>query len=291
MRIKIGCDPEVFVRKGKSFVSAHGMIPGTKEEPYVVPFGAVQVDGMALEFNIEPAETEEDFLHHVRSVLATLQGMIPEGHEIVIEPTATFSKKHFESQPEKAKELGCEPDFNAYTDGEENPKPDNTTFMRTAAGHIHLGWTEGEDPRERTHIMRCCTLVKHLDAYLGLPSLLWDADTKRRNMYGKAGSFRPKSYGVEYRPLSNAWLKSDDLIRYVFRQSVSAIEALMAGERFDARYTSVASIINASKVPHAVYELDHHMPKLVRPPVEMPKFDPFAGKPVKLARAPRFRAA
>ncbi len=41
---------------------------------------------------------------------------------------------------------------------------------------------------------------------------MYDKDTERRGMYGKAGAFRPKPYGVEYRTLSNAWLSNDERI-------------------------------------------------------------------------------
>jgi hypothetical protein len=41
----------------------------------------------------------------------------------------------------------------------------------------------------------------------------------RRELYGKAGAFRPKPYGVEYRVLSNRWLNSEALIRWVYNQS------------------------------------------------------------------------
>ena len=72
----------------------------------------------------------------------------------------------------------------------------------------------------------CCTLSKELDYYLGLPSLLFDPDTSRRKMYGKAGAFRPKPYGMEYRVLSNAWLKSPELIKWVFNNTKLAFERL-----------------------------------------------------------------
>lgn len=246
MNILVGADPEVFVKDKKGrFRSAHGLIPGTKKEPYKVNKGAVQVDGMALEFNIDPASSEDEFVENIFTVLEELRAMVP-GYELVIEPTAIFHGNHFRIQPEEAKELGCEPDFSAYT-CEENPRPDNHTTMRTAAGHIHLGFTNGADPRSPEHMMRCTTLVKHLDWYLGLPSLSWDNDTKRRSMYGKAGVFRPKSYGLEYRTLSNRWLSDERLTRYVYRQSITAIENLMEGHRFSiAKQRECQKCINHS---------------------------------------------
>jgi hypothetical protein len=234
MKHRVGADPEVFVKDKKGrFRSAHGLIPGTKQEPFKVKNGAVQVDGLALEFNIEPAETREEFVHNIGSVLGQLAAMVPD-YEIVIDPTAKFNGNHLNAQPEEALELGCEPDFNAYTEN-ENPRPDNNTTMRTAAGHVHIEFCEGADPKDPEHIRRCCTLVQQLDAFLGLPSLLWDNDKKRRKMYGKAGAFRPKSYGVEYRTLSNAWLKDPALVGYVFDQVQNCLTRLKSGEKVDMK--------------------------------------------------------
>jgi hypothetical protein len=230
MKILIGADPEVFVRDEKGrFRSAHGLIPGTKEEPYPVQDGAVQVDGLALEFNTTPAATREEFIHHIGSVMNQLAGMVP-GYTLAIEPTARFHHMHLKTQPEKALELGCEPDYCAYT-GQQNPRPNAATTMRTAAGHVHIGGFETDDPTGEEHMTKCITLVKVLDAFLGLNSLFWDHDNKRRAMYGKAGAFRPKPYGVEYRSLSNAWLKHPDLVGKVFDQSKKAVELLLSGKR------------------------------------------------------------
>ena len=43
-------------------------------------------------------------------------------------------------------------------------------------------------------------------------------------MYGKAGAFRPKTYGVEYRTLSNAWLFSKKLQSFVYRGVQRAVD-------------------------------------------------------------------
>jgi hypothetical protein len=232
MTVLVGADPEVFVRdKFGRFRSAHGLIPGTKKDPYAVQDGAVQVDGMALEFNITPAKTRDEFIHHIGSVMGQLAAMVPD-YTLVVEPTAKFHGNHMRTLPEEALELGCEPDFNAYTGG-ENPRPDNRTTMRTAAGHVHIGITEGADVKSEEHMNRCITLIKYLDVFLGLPSLLWDNDNKRRSMYGKAGAFRPKPYGAEYRTLSNRWLSNPELVGFVFDQVQACVDFLKSGERLD----------------------------------------------------------
>ena len=224
----IGCDPEVFVvdADGKP-VSAHGMIPGTKDNPHAVEKGMVQVDGMALEFGIDPAATEDEFVENISTVMTQLSEMLPKGHSILIEPIVEFSKEIMEAQPEEALELGCEPDYNAYT-LEENPKPNvDGLLIRSAGGHVHVGWGTGFPTFSKEHIEACAAAVAEMDYYLGVASLGWDSNEKRRLLYGKAGAFRPKPYGFEYRTLSNQWLKSEFLVRKVFKNTIKSIESVM----------------------------------------------------------------
>jgi hypothetical protein len=257
--IKIGSDPELFVTQKGKFRCAAGLIPGTKEVPHPVKNGAVQIDGFALEFNTDPASTEDEFVGNVTSVMDQLRQMVePQGYEFAIVPSARFNGNHFNAQSDEAKELGCTPDYNAYTMA-ENPKPDNKTTMRTASGHVHIGFTEGADPNSEEHMIRCSTLIKQLDVYLGLPSLFFDSDVKRRKMYGQAGSFRPKPYGVEYRVLSNAWLLSEARMRFVYSQTVKAVNDLIEGKRpfegIGGKNTQM--IIDRSDLRNARY----HIPK------------------------------
>jgi hypothetical protein len=237
---KIGADPEFFVaRKGKP-VSAHGMVPGNKKQPMKVNKGAVQVDGMALEFNIDPASTQEEFVNNLDTVLKTILEMVP-GYDMFDQPVAEFGAEYIRKQPEEAKMLGCEPDYNAYTKA-ANPRPDADTPFRTASGHIHIGWTNNIDPHDPGHFEACCTLSKMLDLRLGVPSLIWDQDKKRRQLYGQPGCFRPKPYGMEYRVLSNAWLnpKLPHLRNFVYGETVNAVKDLFDKE--EAYDTKVAGM-------------------------------------------------
>lgn len=244
----IGADPEIFVgdKAGKP-VSAFGLIQGDKANPQKVAGGAVQVDGMALEFNIDAAGDEATWMKNINGVLAILASMVPD-HTLLPVPVAEFGLEYIRSQPEKAKELGCEPDYDAWLVA-VNPRPNGETSFRTAAGHIHIGIPEtgGEAPvDDMDYIGWLAQKVRELDFYLGLPSLFYDNDVKRRELYGKAGAFRPKTYGMEYRTLSNQWLGTDDLKRWAYRATVFAMEQIDKGISLVDKYGDIQSIINKS---------------------------------------------
>lgn len=245
----IGADPELFlIDNGGSFRSAHNVIKGSKEAPFPVLNGAIQVDGVAAEFNIVPAETAEQFHTHIRDVLTELSERIKEkdkGFKLIVTPTAHFDKAYFKKLPARAKALGCQPDFNVWEDGKVNPPPRTKEPFRTGAGHIHVGWAQGNNPDDSAHLFDCHEAVKQLDAVLYFNSLLWDNDQKRRELYGKIGTFRPKHYGVEYRPLSNAWIADPDLHFWVFDATKKAMELLDDGQKIFTDYAASSMIADA----------------------------------------------
>lgn len=251
----IGCDPEMFVKDSATglFVSAHGMVMGNKQNPARVPGGAVQVDGMALEINTAPAKTEEQFMTNIARVMAALKMQLPAGVEIATGvPFAEFTPDIFYNQPPEAIELGCDPDYNGWT-GEANPRPDgDSVLFRTAAGHIHLGWNanvKGDPYRDSQHVNLCNELAKHMDYYVGIYSVLWDPDNRRRDLYGAAGAYRAKKYGMEYRVPSTAWLAREDLQAWVFNASMKALEDFFAGNRpADIFGDAARTIINTNDV-------------------------------------------
>lgn len=229
---KFGCDPELFVFKDGIPVTAEGLIPGTKDAPHPVEFGAVQVDGMAAEFNIDPATSFKEFNRNIEAVMKQLGDFLPkdQGYELRAIPSVSFDPDTFAAAPDKAKELGCMPDFNAW-DGEMNPIPQdpNNPYLRTASGHVHIGWTEGATIDDAQHIMNCRDLVKQLDWFLGAWSCTIDKDPTRRKLYGRAGACRFKDYGVEYRVLSNFWITSRDRRLGVWNRLQLAIGGMAHG--------------------------------------------------------------
>ena len=231
----IGADPEVFLKEKSGrgrFRGAWGVTNGTKVNPIRLPWpcmggSSVQVDGFALEFNTRPAEGQREFVNEVVCCKKVIEYRYLHRRNLrfAVESTVEFDGEEWRRAPYTNRQLGCDPDYSAYT-LDLNPTPNRNVTFRTAAGHIHIGWGRGFDI-DADYIKLCATVTKEMDATLGLASLLFDPDTKRRSLYGKAGAFRPKSYGVEYRVLSNRWIKNTPLICYVYSLSFLAIKRLM----------------------------------------------------------------
>ena len=89
--------------------------------------------------------------------------------------------------------------------------------------HISIDPEEEDD----AHFIKAMEITKQLDFVLGVPSVLLDRDgLTRRSLYGKAGAFRPKPYGAEYRVLSNFWLKHENMINWVYSGTQKAFTML-----------------------------------------------------------------
>lgn len=237
MKVTLGCDPEIFIKNTKTgkVVTGEGLVPGTKKKPYKVKKGAVQLDGLALEFNIEPANTEQEWVTNITTVLGECKTFLPKDHEFAFLPSVKFEKKYFEMLSKESKELGCDPDYNART-GERNNVPNDPGCMRTASGHVHVGFAKVQDPFDPSHFWDCSMLVKRFDKYFENFFPLWDKDYERQRMYGSPGSFRPKTYGVEYRVPSCAWVKYPELWSWMYQSFQFVVDHASEGKKIDSDY-------------------------------------------------------
>lgn len=232
MEFQIGCDPEIFLRRNGKAVSANGLIPGDKATPYPVPGGAIQVDGTAVEFNTDPVPINsfEVFNAKIVTVMGNLRKEVKKSgnYTFNISPVQDYDADYLSSLPDSAKELGCDPDYCAYT-LEENPRPDGDRLFRTGAGHIHIGWGADIPTDNRDHHEICANFVKMLDATVGIFMTVIDREPRRRELYGKAGAYRTKPYGVEYRFPSNVWLLSKQRRKVVHTICNEAVRFMKAG--------------------------------------------------------------
>ena len=263
---KLGADPELFLKTvdGK-FISAHDLVPGNKRDPHKVKDGAIQPDGLAAEFNIDAVDYNDfsAFDSKLTSVIKQLKDVVGPDVNFALAPSAQFDAEYYNSLPDAAKELGCDPDFCAYSEDPfaANPRPDGASGLRSAAGHLHIGWGADIPTDHPDHIAICRDFIKQLDCYVGLAMTTFDTDTERRKLYGKAGAYRPKSYGVEYRTPSNAWIASRARRQFIHSMVSSAITNMqtsnpifkqLASKDYQRKYGNVAEIINAGDATSAL---------------------------------------
>ena len=217
----VGADIEVFLQDKESgaIVSAEGIIKGTKDDPFRFlpeePHFATSLDNVMAEFCIPPAKKAIQFKENILFALGWIEGFIPNNLMPLAVPSARIDNRFL--QTENAQLFGCDPDFNAWLQGVLNPKPLAESNLRSCGGHIHIGY---EKPKMEVSM----SLIKALDIYLGLPSIIQEPENDRKYLYGKAGAFRFKPYGVEYRTISNYYVSKPYLMEWVFNNTQLAIE-------------------------------------------------------------------
>jgi hypothetical protein len=208
----IGTDPEFFIinENSKKPIKSSTITKGTKDRPLDLGDGFnAHADNVMLELNVPPATTKVGFIKNIvegKSRLNTLVG--PENY-IVATPSFEFDKSILTDEIDW--EIGCDPDFSAYTK-QQNPEIKLKCGKRYAGGHVHVGLPD-EDTKDYVVVLG---IVKALD-YLFLDMIVReDLDQDRKMVYGTPGRFRFKEYGLEYRSLSNFWLSKTYTIGRVY---------------------------------------------------------------------------
>ena len=108
-------------------------------------------------------------------------------------------------------------------DGNIDVTPDMVVHMNYTLVSLHPPCITAGTKEENTN-----AVIKAMDLFLGVPSVLMDNGIDRKKLYGKAGAFRSKPYGVEYRTLSNFWIFKPELIDWVWRNCERALGNLGA---------------------------------------------------------------
>jgi len=222
--ITLGADPETFICNDTEIVSAEGLTEGgSKYAPRPISDNghAIQEDGIMFEYNIPPCSTEEEWVDN-HTICQDYLSVLAEAHGYKFSKEVSAEINPIYLQTLQAKTFGCEPDYNVYLE-DNNPTPDAQTNLRCAGGHVAIGYPNAnEETTEK--------IVKAFDIFVVLPALFKDNDTRRRELYGSAGSFRFKDFGVECRSLSNFWIHSPDTMKWVFNQTLKAVNTVLDGE-------------------------------------------------------------
>ena len=232
--VMLGCDPELFFERGGQIIGAERVIA---EEGLAArdTWGSLRpkafvLDGVQVELNPGPnhcrANMGNELKHAFRALRKHLQSM--EGITASFRSVVEVSSEELDGLSDKSKILGCAPSLNLY-DHQASISVDPTTYRkRSAGGHIHIGLANND--YNLKHLMSCREeLVPLMDCLVGLPSVLVDRDpgaSERRQVYGRAGEYRLPAHGLEYRTLSNFWLRSYQLMSFVMGLTRLAVSTL-----------------------------------------------------------------
>lgn len=219
--VTLGCDPEFFFKRDGEVIGSEKVIDIKKG--FVIQAKAAYtsnevkfiVDGVQAELNPQAHACRANLANEISNCFRKLVDKISGDKSLTITfaPCVKVSKEELLSLDEKSQQLGCAPSENT------NPKSrgivrnvDPLVYLkRSAGGHIHIGnIAKGYDlPR----------IVNVLDVLLANTCVLIDRDEgnkERRKVYGLAGEYRTPKHGLEYRTLSNFWLKAYPLMSFVF---------------------------------------------------------------------------
>lgn len=216
---RIGFDPEFFVRdiKEDRIVPVCGKIGGTKSGPMLFtdapPAYKYHEDNVVAELNVPPATNPEGADIILRRGMLLLDERLGEVGLSLVHGVAYHEFLREELNSPQAQRFGCDPDLDAYTGGMTRMVPTRVLGSRgrAAGGHIHLGF----EPN-------CPPFVVAMFMDVLLPGYqFWSkfAPTPRINWYGKAGVFREKPYGIEYRTPDSRWLSSPAIREKVLEQT------------------------------------------------------------------------
>jgi len=262
--VTFGCDPEFFFeRKGKIIGSekviniekgltvkkdirknVNGSTGNGNDSKFIV-------DGVQAEINPKPDTCRARLGNEISQCFRTLYETIKADPELSINflPTVKVSKAELMSLNEKSRIFGCSPSKNA------DKKSQNVVALkdpakykyRSAGGHIHLG-ASGYDTQVKSIMKEPARLVQIMDILVGNTCVLIDRDPgnkERRKVYGRAGEYRTPMYGIEYRTLSNFWLRAYPLMSFVMnlsRLSVDVMASSIPGRDFERELLSLVDI-------------------------------------------------
>jgi len=225
-----GSDPELMLFRDGEPWSAIGVVQGSIENRIDSNGHQFYYDNVLAECAIKPGNTKEEVIENFRKCLQIFADMV-RPLELVAQASAIFSNSQL-NHPD-ARRVGCAKDFCAYEmKQKEGPVEEILQGnLRSCGGHVHLGadilTTDGPEP---------VLAVYMLDLFLGVPSLWLDKDptsAKRRSLYGHAGRYRVKPYGIEYRSLGNFWLQSPELVGLIYDLAMFSLEFVETGKAWD----------------------------------------------------------
>ena len=235
--LNIGSDPEFFFAKAKTVkgkqklvvIGAEKILPEegiTKKSYWQGRNSKITIDGVQAEINPAYDTCRARHTNEMKSIFQRIQKELKKHKDITIDwsPTVRVTRAEMNSLKDSNKEFGCDPSYSAYGEQMQFPDPYKHLY-RWAGGHIHLGSTYPGNAIDKL-LRQPEKVIPIMDILVGNTCVLIDRDPgnkNRRKTYGRAGEYRTPPHGLEYRTLSNFWLRSNQLMSFVYGMSRLAV--------------------------------------------------------------------
>jgi len=266
-RVMFGCDPEFFFSKDGRVIGADEVLPEEgivykSEDLLGLGDSKVIIDGVQAELNPRPDSCRAVLGLEIANCFRQLSDHISKDKSICVDfkQTIKLDKDGMDTLSDKSKKFGCSPSRNAHNDGKMGSiSVDPAVYQyRSAGGHIHLGASSDESEKYiKEVLLQPERLVKVMDVIVGNTCVLIDRDIgniERRKVYGQAGEFRTPPHGVEYRTLSNFWLRSYQLMSLVM--GLSRVSVLIVADNKD---DELMKLVDMRKIAQAINTNDRRL--------------------------------
>lgn len=284
-KISLGCDPEFFFTKDGKVIGSEAIIPkeGLRSGGYDQG-GLTVIDGVQAELHPSPASCREILARGIRDCLITVNSSAgSKGVKVDFRQVVDIEKEELDKMADENKKFGCSESMNTHKAGINKVttiSADPLKYLkRSAGGHIHMGAPKTVEVRTGHTPDGFSTwgtlsnsyfevlknpehLVPILDILVGNTCVMLDTDPankERRKNYGKAGEYRLPSYGLEYRTLSNFWLRGMPLFSFAFglaRQAVNLCQ--QSTDEHDYR-KELMSLVSMSDIRKAINNNDKEL--------------------------------
>lgn len=277
--VVMGADPEFFFEKEGKIIGAEKIlnlekgldvdITGGASNSFSSNYSKFIVDGVQAELNPKPDTCRARLGNEFSNCFKKLYNEISkyEGTKINFNTTIEISDEELKSLNENSRRFGCAPSFNSDKKSRNavSLKDPSKYLYRSAGGHIHLGYKTGDSSQR--FVMQLMKkeperIIAILDIIVGNTCVLIDrnpGNKERRKVYGKAGEYRTPEHGIEYRTLSNFWLRSYQLMSFVMGLSRYAFNIIYQSKPWMDYEKELLSLVNMKKIKRAINNNDFNL--------------------------------
>ena len=265
--VKLGCDPEFFFKKNGQVIGSEKVIDIKNGLQMSNKVSRFIVDGVQAELNPAPNSCRANLANEISYCFKVLRDKLKAEHGDVstsFSPVEEISKDELASLDTSSRVFGCAPSMNTNPEsrGSATLVDPSEYRYRSAGGHIHLGRNILENGGNVSYNAYCAkldnpeALIPVMDILVGNTCVLIDRDPgniERRKVYGRAGEYRTPAHGIEYRTLSNFWLRAYPLMSLVMSLARFSSDIVSNPPEYSE---TLLSLVNMDDIHKAINEND-----------------------------------